>query len=236
MMLDRNADVGDEFVQAMVRKMKLKFDKYWGDNNLLMAIGANLDLRLKMLSVEFCFSKMYSNSNALEKINDVKKALYDLYNEYVTANNVGERENASGNKVGGDGHLEEDWDDWDEYIKTNQGSCSQKSELEDYLSKSVEPNTSREKFDCLEWWKVNRLTYKILSKMARDILAIPITTVSSESTFSAGTRVIDAYRSSLAPETVQVLMCAGDWCRCLHGVKKKTKKEPRIKEIELKFP
>ncbi|KZV39972.1 zinc finger BED domain-containing protein RICESLEEPER 2-like, partial [Dorcoceras hygrometricum] len=32
-----------------------------------------------------------------------------------------------------------------------------------------------------------------------------------------------SYRASLAPETVQVLMCAGDWCRCLHGVKKKTK-------------
>ena len=59
--------------------------------------------------------------------------------------------------------------------------------------------------------------------MASDILAIPITTVASEATFSAGTRVIDTYRAALHPETVQVLMCAGDWCRNLHGIKKKMK-------------
>ncbi|GJU64350.1 zinc finger BED domain-containing protein RICESLEEPER 2-like protein [Tanacetum coccineum] len=52
--------------------------------------------------------------------------------------------------------------------------------------------------------------YRILSRMARDILAIPITTVASEATFSAGSRVIDTYRASLAPETVEVLLCGGD--------------------------
>ena len=59
--------------------------------------------------------------------------------------------------------------------------------------------------------------------MARDILAIPITTVASEATFSAGSRVIDTYRVSLATEIVQTLLCGGDWCRNLHGVKKKNK-------------
>ena len=59
--------------------------------------------------------------------------------------------------------------------------------------------------------------------MARDILAIPITTVASEATFSVGSRVIDTYCTSLAPETVQALLCGGDWCRNLHGVKKKNK-------------
>ena len=61
--------------------------------------------------------------------------------------------------------------------------------------------------------------------MACDILAIPITTVASEATFSARSRVIDTYRASLAPETVQALFCGGDWCRNLHGVKKKKKKK-----------
>ena len=62
-----------------------------------------------------------------------------------------------------------------------------------------------------------------MSKLACDILAIPITTVASEATFSAGGRVIDSYRSSLAPDTVQALLCGGDWIRNLHGVKKKNK-------------
>ena len=59
--------------------------------------------------------------------------------------------------------------------------------------------------------------------MAADTLTIPITTIVSEATFSVGTRVIDSYRASLAPETVEMLMCAGYWCRNLHGVKKKMK-------------
>ena len=67
------------------------------------------------------------------------------------------------------------------------------------------------------------MKYRVLSQMARDILAIPITTVASEATFSAGSRVIDTYRASLSPETVQVLLCGADWCRNLHGVKKKYK-------------
>ena len=65
--------------------------------------------------------------------------------------------------------------------------------------------------------------YKILPRMALDILAIPINTLASEATFSAGTRVIDSYRASLAPETVEMLMYVGDWCRKLHGIKKREK-------------
>lgn len=60
--------------------------------------------------------------------------------------------------------------------------------------------------------------------MASDILAIPITTVASEATFSAGSRVIDTYRANLAPHTVQALMCGGDWVKNLHGIKKKSRK------------
>ncbi|KAL2900158.1 putative AC transposase [Bienertia sinuspersici] len=67
------------------------------------------------------------------------------------------------------------------------------------------------------------MKYPILSKLATHVLAIPITTVASEATFSAGGRVIDPYRASLAPETVQMLICTGDWCRALHGVKRKNK-------------
>ncbi|XBJ00437.1 hypothetical protein VPH35_020334 [Triticum aestivum] len=49
--------------------------------------------------------------------------------------------------------------------------------------------------------------------MARDILAIPITTVASESAFSTSGRILDDFRTSLTPFMVQALVCTQDWLR-----------------------
>ncbi|KAJ0940284.1 putative HAT dimerization domain, ribonuclease H-like superfamily [Helianthus annuus] len=47
--------------------------------------------------------------------------------------------------------------------------------------------------------------------MARDFLTIPISTVASESTFSASGRVLNEHRSSLGKDTVGALICTKDW-------------------------
>ena len=62
-------------------------------------------------------------------------------------------------------------------------------------------------FEALAWWKANNLKYCILSKMARDILVILMSSVVSESTFIAGCRVIEPHRASLSPKTIQMLLC-----------------------------
>ncbi|CAN1297528.1 Putative AC9 transposase [Linum perenne] len=49
--------------------------------------------------------------------------------------------------------------------------------------------------------------------MARDVLAIPISSVASESAFSTGGRVLSNIRSSLTPAIVEALICAEDWLR-----------------------
>ncbi|GFS36432.1 hypothetical protein Acr_00g0045900 [Actinidia rufa] len=55
--------------------------------------------------------------------------------------------------------------------------------------------------------------YPALSQLARDVLAMPISTVASESTFSTGGRILDPFRSSLSPMMVEVLICAQNWLR-----------------------
>ncbi|KAE8721886.1 hypothetical protein F3Y22_tig00014862pilonHSYRG00048 [Hibiscus syriacus] len=93
------------------------------------------------------------------------------------------------------------------------------------------------KFDVIAWWKEKSNKFRILSRMAVKVLVVPITTVASEATFSAGNRVIYPYRSSLTPETVQMLICAGDWCRSLNGVKRKNKNDDKQpKEIIISVP
>ncbi|GJR76469.1 zinc finger BED domain-containing protein RICESLEEPER 2 [Tanacetum coccineum] len=46
-----------------------------------------------------------------------------------------------------------------------------------------------------------------------DILCIQVSTVASESAFSASGRVLDPYRNSLAPNIVEALVCTQDWIR-----------------------
>lgn len=54
--------------------------------------------------------------------------------------------------------------------------------------------------------------------MAADILAIPFTTVASESAFSVGGRVIDPHRSSLGTKMVDMRICGSDWYRQYYGL------------------
>ncbi|XP_021823899.1 uncharacterized protein LOC110765131 isoform X2 [Prunus avium] len=49
--------------------------------------------------------------------------------------------------------------------------------------------------------------------IAKDILAIQVSTVASESCFSTGGRVIDAFRSSLTPRSVEALICMQNWLK-----------------------
>ena len=81
--------------------------------------------------------------------------------------------------------------------------------LDRYLDdKSAEEDDT---VDILQWWKLNLTKYHILSHMSRDILAIPMSTVASESVFSIRGNVLDPHRSSLKAVTVEALVCVQDW-------------------------
>ena len=77
--------------------------------------------------------------------------------------------------------------------------------MERFLGESLELDI--EGFDILLWWKNNAVKYPVLSMIARDILAIPVSSVASESAFSTGGRILDPFRSSLSPSMVEALIC-----------------------------
>lgn len=225
--LDKGALSEIDFIRAMTGKMKQKFDKYWGECHLLMAIASVLDPRMKKRILDLCYPVLYPPSEAAKNIEDVSNALELMYLEYLELHDASAKESSS-SKSGLSGQSSASnvsdeegsvWKTFEEFLKDDVES-SDKSELKMYLEEGVLKGHEGPSFNVLDWWNMHKLKYRVLSKMAMDILAVPISTVASESTFSAGGRVIDPYRSTLASTTVEMLICGGDWIRHIYGLKK----------------
>ena len=89
-------------------------------------------------------------------------------------------------------------------------ASSNSSELASYLDCDTVSQLDDE-FDIMQWWHEHKLTYSILPVLAKDILTVPVSTISSESTFSLTGRIIEERRRRLNPETVEALTCIKDW-------------------------
>ncbi|KAH0678738.1 hypothetical protein KY284_019823 [Solanum tuberosum] len=99
---------------------------------------------------------------------------------------------------------------WEKFLEKENNNVDDKSDLDKYLEDDVEKIKD---FNILTWWKASSERYTIVSRIARDILAIPTSTVASESVFSTGGRILDCYRSSLSPKTAEALVCSQQWLR-----------------------
>ncbi|PON51494.1 HAT, C-terminal dimerization domain containing protein [Parasponia andersonii] len=88
---------------------------------------------------------------------------------------------------------------------------TQSSDLTQYneLDSDIGPNDKN--FKVLEWWYKRQPRFPMFSQLARDILTIPMSMISSESAFSTTKMIVDEQRTSLAPEMVEVLACVKDW-------------------------
>ncbi|KAL5196132.1 putative AC transposase [Glycine soja] len=83
----------------------------------------------------------------------------------------------------------------DEFIKFEDEDVSQmgKSQLDTYLEEANLSNKYHPNLDVLQYWKDNQAQFLDLSLLASDILSIEITTMTFESAFSIGSRVLNKY-------------------------------------------
>ncbi|OMO51751.1 hypothetical protein COLO4_37526 [Corchorus olitorius] len=180
----------------------------------------NLMVQDGLSEIADCIDKVHEsvrfiNHKARANLAKVRDDLYEIYEEYVHELVDGNNNSVETNVLDDDGtsggnvkHHKSGMSEILTYVKTLYSGPPQESDLDAYLIEACFIHLGDlDQFDVLEWWKANGLRFRILSKMARDILVILITTVASEAAFSAGSRVIDTYRASLAPETVQALLC-----------------------------
>ncbi|MQM05665.1 hypothetical protein Taro_038478 [Colocasia esculenta] len=151
-------------------------------------------------------------------VSEVTEAIHVIFIEYKEQYNQNIANQASQESREGDAPCDEEILADNEFLSRYNQFLSQqnlqesKSELERYLDESVVP-LNQKSFDILKWWSDNSLVYPTLSKIARDYLAIPASTVASKAAFSNGGRVLDQYRSRLTPDIVEVLICYEDWLR-----------------------
>lgn len=102
-----------------------------------------------------------------------------------------------------------------DFIRGKRVCETHKTELEEYISEALDVSDLDAEFDMLSWWRLKAAKYPVLSRMVRDILAVPISTVASESTFSIGGRTLSPVRSCLNDESVEALICTQDWLKAL---------------------
>jgi hypothetical protein len=77
----------NEYIKAMMSKMSNKFEKYWGNCNLLMALAVVLDPKYKMKLIKFCFPLICLEPEASMNIDNVHSVLHELYKVYVVSHN-----------------------------------------------------------------------------------------------------------------------------------------------------
>ncbi|XP_075665238.1 zinc finger BED domain-containing protein RICESLEEPER 2-like [Castanea sativa] len=83
----------------------------------------------------------------------------------------------------------------------------------DYIGYSIGQGQDGSSSNNVETRPVNSSKYRLLSKVARDVLVIPLITVAYKSVFSTGGCVLDPFQSSLLLNIVEMLICAQNWLR-----------------------
>jgi hypothetical protein len=208
--------------QHVALNMREKYDKYWGGYeklNMLLLISFVLDPRQKMVYANWFIEKNFAKleADALKKKLDLSlKAIFEEYNNSVgggVGGSQGESEPTKSNRqIGNPSYY------YGQFMQSTlqstgvANSSGFKSELIKYFNDGLEEDSPN--FDILNYWKVHSSRLPVLANIARDLLAIPVSTVASESAFSTGGRVLDEYRSRLSTNTVEALICTED---CLGG-------------------
>jgi len=195
--------------------MKKKFGKYWEQMNIILAIASIFDPRYKLSRVKYFMTKIYGKETTIIIVDEICQYVHAMYNEYnlkckggqfIPTGESGVTNNEFDIDTGMDNEAE-----LDQFMNEDVGGSNDRNELETYLNDSLAAKQSS--FDILKWWEFNEAKYPVVAQMAKDILAIPVSTVASESSFSTGGRAVHKFRSTLNTKTVEALICSQDWIR-----------------------
>lgn len=208
-------------IRTMAVPMLQQFEKYWSEHSMILSFAVLLDPRFKMHFVKLCFEALYCADEVESRVNKVYNefvALYDCYSNPLpsssssTQNSSNQssssRVNVSQATVPQFFNLPSRFRTFNANAITSRGG---KDVVDCFLNSPLHIVSEESEFDILSYWKMHSQEYPVLSRMAKDILAIPITSVAYESSFSLGGRVLTKLRSSLLPKNVEIFVTTSNW-------------------------
>ncbi|KAL0002097.1 hypothetical protein SO802_015878 [Lithocarpus litseifolius] len=81
--LKKESDSEDGYMRKMVDQMLVKFEKYWIEFSVVLAIAMVLDLRYKLPFIDWCYQKLYGYASSLQYLK-VREKLFAMFGEYVS--------------------------------------------------------------------------------------------------------------------------------------------------------
>ena len=81
--LKKESESEDEYMRKMANQMLVKFEKYWIECSVVLAIAMVLDPRYKLPFIDWCFRKLYGYASSLQYWK-VHEQLFALFGEYVS--------------------------------------------------------------------------------------------------------------------------------------------------------
>ncbi|KAL2926843.1 putative AC transposase, partial [Bienertia sinuspersici] len=182
-------------VKRLLDNMKVKWCAYFTEFPPIYAIAAILDPGVKLEGLTnlltFYYQQLDVQFDVPYYVNNCKRILERLCEDYGA--------------VIQPQPIRDSWTRFEKittrWVRVTSSSSSSNIGIGEYLTYQFE---TEENFHIIQWWKNHSSKFPVLARIAKDILAIPASTIASESAFSAGRRVLDEKRSRLSSESIEM--------------------------------
>ncbi|KAL6538338.1 hypothetical protein OROGR_012326 [Orobanche gracilis] len=172
----------------------------------------------------------FTPPNPSDCVQNAKNSLSSLYREYAChysgSLDVGTGSSSpvhipSSSSTSSFGFAIPDLGEWNAYQedlsrKRTRYQSNAYQELENYLSTfdlgALERDTDGNN-NLLKWWAKRSTIFPVVATIAKEILAVPASTVSVEQAFSVGGYILDERRSRLTPQNLEAQTLLNDWVK-----------------------
>jgi len=188
--LCHSKDLNVHFIAITIRRY---YNQHWencgrhDEFNMLLLIALVFDPRYKVGYVNWMIDQIFNSVEAANLKQRLESCLKSLFEEY---NDGEEKLQNDSQKAQFDEEGKEDPYSWNEFRQSHESNF--KSELNKYLEEDTETS---EDLDILNWWKLNSSRFPILANIAREVLAMPVSTLTSECALGNNAKVIDSFCS-----------------------------------------